>query len=233
VIPSTLVGLVLFAASIGPGYVYVRVAERREPRQERSPLLEAAELVFVGVIATSTAVLLGIQLAESTDLIDLGPLVDSPRDYILDHPLRVLGWLAILFVLSYGGAGLAARVTHWSAPPMIKPGYSAWDFVLADEPGIHRPYTTVELRDGRTLAGWIGGFTIEPSDPDKRELILVAPLKIKEAKGKPFKFLRDDSIVLQGSDILALSVQTHSDPRPKTLSKRVAEKVRRILPGHP
>jgi len=90
VIPDSLVGLVLFAASLGSGYVYVCVAELRQPRQERSQLVEAAELVFIGAIASSLAALLVAFTAEATGFSDLDVLADDGSTYAVDHPLRLL-----------------------------------------------------------------------------------------------------------------------------------------------
>jgi len=208
-IPTSLVGVILFAASIGPGYVYVRLSELREPRQKRSALLEAAELVFVGAIASSVAVLLSIAIATTTDLADVKALSAHTRNYVLEHPLRVLGLIAIGLAISYGGTALVAVLAHRGSPPTIKPGYSAWDLMLVDKPNEYRQYATAELRDGRVLSGFVGGFTLEPDEPAKRELILVAPVRIKGPGATGSMFLRDDAVVLQSADILAISTQTH------------------------
>jgi Family of unknown function (DUF6338) len=71
VIPSTLLGLVAFAASLGPGYVDVRVSEKREPRHERTQLLEAAELIVIGGLASSLAALVVLSLAHAAHVVDV------------------------------------------------------------------------------------------------------------------------------------------------------------------
>lgn len=213
-IPGTVLGLLLFAASLGPGYTYLRLAETREPRQERSQLVEAAELVLVGAMASAFASLLVIATAEATGLADIDRLASTPRMYIVDSPLRVLALLVAATLLANGGAALAAIAAHRGAEPTIKPGYSAWHFVLADEVGVHRKYATVEMRDGRSVAGWVAAYTVEPADPDKRELILATPLRIKAAGAESFEMMLDDGIILQGADIVAISVQTYVDRRP-------------------
>ena len=53
---SNVVGLALFVLLLAPGWVWVRVAEKRQVRPERSPLLEAVVLVITGVVFTSIAV---------------------------------------------------------------------------------------------------------------------------------------------------------------------------------
>lgn len=215
--------MLLFAASLGPGYTYVRLAERREPRQERSPLVEAAELVLVGTTASAIALLLVLAVTETADFADGDRLVSAPADYVVDSPLRVLGLLLTAGVLANGGAALVAVLMHRGSEASIKPGYSAWHFLLADEVGVHRKYATVELRDGRSVAGWVAAYTVEPADPDKRELILSTPLRVKKSSDGQFELMLDDGIILQGADIVAISVQTHVDRRmkPKPVLRRL------------
>lgn len=62
--PSSLTGLVLFAAFVLPGYVWMRVEETRRPRPNRSGLTEAADLVFIGLIATSLAAIIVVWFGE-------------------------------------------------------------------------------------------------------------------------------------------------------------------------
>lgn len=159
-IPGTVLGLLLFAASLGPGYTYLRLAETREPRQERSQLVEAAELVLVGAIASAFASLIVVASAEATGLADIDRLATAPRTYTVDSPLRVLALLVAATLRANGGAAIAAIIAHRGAEATIKPGYSAWHFVLADEVGVHRKYATVEMRDGRSVAGWVAAYTV-------------------------------------------------------------------------
>lgn len=90
----TLLGLLLFAASLGPGYVYLRVAELREPRQERSQLVEAAELVFAGVVASTIGSLVIVAIAEATETVDVDELALDPASYerLAPQDLRPVGY---------------------------------------------------------------------------------------------------------------------------------------------
>jgi hypothetical protein len=53
-VPSTVIGLVLFAALVVPGYVWIRAVEKLRPRPGRSGLTEVADLVFVGLLRAAS-----------------------------------------------------------------------------------------------------------------------------------------------------------------------------------
>jgi len=74
VIPTSLLGIVAFAATVGPGYLYVRVAEQWRPLVERTPLKEAAELFVVGSIATALGVFVALVLVTPLQTLSAAPL---------------------------------------------------------------------------------------------------------------------------------------------------------------
>jgi hypothetical protein len=74
VIPNTLLGIVVFAAAVGPGFLYVRIAELWRPYRERTPLREAAELVIVGSIASTAGVFVALILGDATGGLDTNKL---------------------------------------------------------------------------------------------------------------------------------------------------------------
>jgi hypothetical protein len=174
-----------------------------------------AELVFVGAIASTVGALLAISAAQHFHFASPDALSAHPREYVVANPLRALGLIAVGFAIAYGGAALVAIGIHPRAGASIRPGFSAWHFALAGKPGKFRVYATVELRDGRVLAGWAGAYTVEPEDPEKRELVLEGPVMVSRDEGVSFAYLRDNGIILQGQDILAISVQKGADP-PRT-----------------
>lgn len=99
-----MLGLILLLAGIGPGYVFVRVAERREPRIERSQLLEAAELLVVGAVLSTAAALVVLIITQATRALDLEALADNGVKYILREPIPNLTALLATLLLSYGAA---------------------------------------------------------------------------------------------------------------------------------
>jgi hypothetical protein len=69
-IPTTVAGVAVFLASLSPGYIWVRVAEVRVPRQRRTQLLEAAELVLLGGVFSVISVAAVYIFSVESGLID-------------------------------------------------------------------------------------------------------------------------------------------------------------------
>jgi hypothetical protein len=202
VIPDSLLGLLLFVGSIGPGFVWVLYAERRRPREERSAILEAAELAFVGVACTGISTLLVLAVIDAWDSLD----VDTSRlgsdgvTYIAEEPIKGLGTLLVILAFSYAIARVAARVKYGSTEPVVV-GLNAWDEMFALSEYQQMVYATAELRDGRCFAGWVYGWDAG-SAAGRRELTLQAPISVRlpggeatEVKGADFLALHQDEIV--------------------------------------
>jgi hypothetical protein len=98
-------------AAVGPGYVYVRSVERYEPKDERSTLREAVELVFIGALASGLSLLL-LVLGELVNGLDTTQIADKESDYFVTEPLRTLLAPVAYFVFSYGGVWGVARRGH-------------------------------------------------------------------------------------------------------------------------
>lgn len=205
--PDTLLGLVVFAAGAGPGYLYVRLSQAREPRYERTTLEEAAEFVVFGALSSGIAVLLALVIGEATNLLNTRALADDPTRYIATEPLRSLVALVLVVGVSYGGVWLVTVKVLHRGKATISPGETAWYGVFHRMlPEEHGAYATVELRDGRAVAGLVIAYTPEPEDP--REIVLSRPvdgsLWLRDAEGNTIE-LPDTFMVLQGADILAVS----------------------------
>jgi Family of unknown function (DUF6338) len=205
VIPGTLLGLLVFAASIGPGYVYVRVAERHRPRSERTALLETAELVSVGGFASALAFLLGLVIAKATGWIDLNSLANRGTEYVITHPARGLTFLLAVLLTSYGGTWLVAKRVYKKFPAAVT-HYPIWFAVLGDEMATRYVFATVELRDGRGVYGVVQHFSLEEAAPENREIVL-EPLSARRSGSHPWTPLDDESLILRASDIVAISVK--------------------------
>jgi hypothetical protein len=199
-IPGTLLGLLAFAASMGPGFVYFRVAERYELVPQRSPLEEATRLIVVGSLASLVAALAVLAAAEALDAVDTSALADDPGRYVVTEPIRSLGSLLAIFVLSYGGAALSAWLIHRRKAPSIRPGDAAWHGAFwrdrlgrgEDEGKPQAVWLTVELQDdGRLISGPLRSYTFGTDQP--RELTLSKPIILNDPKAGrreiPYDFL--------------------------------------------
>ena len=107
-IPDTLLALAIFLASIGPGFAYVRIAERRGPRIARTPLTELAELAVVGSATTALSAAAWVGIGEWSGLLDAGRLLTESEDYFRDEPGLVVAFVLTVLLTSYALAVGAA-----------------------------------------------------------------------------------------------------------------------------
>jgi hypothetical protein len=208
-IPTTLLGLVVFAASLAPGYVWTRVAEVRLPRHQRTQLLEAAELVFIGSAFSAVAFSAVYAISLSTSLIDADELAASGTDYFVRHPWRATVPFAGALLAASALAGLSARVLYRTHKRTIRHGYSAWHWAMRDlEDRV--TYATVDLRDGTSVAGVLWLQTAGDVPVTDRELVLARvngiPLSLKRPGDTNFYEIRDQALLIQGPDVLNLAV---------------------------
>ncbi len=204
--PDTLLGLVVFSAAAGPGYLYVRLSRAREPRYERTTLEEAAEFVVFGALSSALAILLTLGVGDAIGLLDADALRRDATAYVLEEPLRVLLALTVVLALSYGTVWLlTTRLIHRGAPT-ISPGETAWYAAFHRMlPEKHGAYVTVELRDGRAVAGIVVAYTPDADEP--REILLFSPvggsLWLRE-KDRTVRKLPDLFLILESTDILMI-----------------------------
>jgi hypothetical protein len=207
VIPNNLLGLLVFAASLGPGYVFIRVAERHRVRPGRTTLLEVAELVSVGAFASAVALLVGLFAADWTGWLDLEALSGDTGAYLRAHPERSLSFALAVLLASYAGTWIVAKALHRRIPASIRL-HSMWDEALSDDNGGRNVYATIELRDQRSIFGFVSFFTVGDNlPPDQRELALAQPLKARSSGRSSWVALNDDRVIIRASDIVALGVQ--------------------------
>lgn len=197
-IANSLAGFAFFVAGLGPGYLFIRVAEKHKPRPGRSTLFEAVEMVVVGAVASLLSIAAVLALADVTSFIDSRALALSPGTYLLTNAWRSLVVLATLLALAYGGTWVVAcRI--YGGDGAVDPGGSSWWEAFRRASAGRFVRVTVELRDGRRIAGQVGGFTAE--SVDNRELGLVAPIAAQAAPGAPARDLKDDFLLLREEDV--------------------------------
>src|SRR5690348_12924498 len=165
--PETLLGLVLFAASVGPGYVFIRIAERWEPQRKLTPLLEAAGLVVIGATASALAALLVLLVGEALGGIDSEQLAADRFTYVVREPGASLLALVAFLIVSYGSAAAIAylRYTPFDVKrehrKEIHPADDPWfKAFIRDAPKDHATAVTLGMRDGRRIDGILSAFSM-------------------------------------------------------------------------
>jgi len=211
VIPDTLLGLLLFIGAIGPGYVWLLVVERRRPSEERSAILEAAELSFVGILSTGVAafIVLGVVDGWESLGVDTSALATDGGKYLLQEPIKGIGTLLAIFGLSFGLAWGAAQIGQPDDPP-IKPGFNVWDRVFSLT-GPEKVFVTAELRDRRRFSGYVHAWDVGTGEED-RDLSLQAPIKVRPPGGPEYELSGVHFLALQQEEIVWLSATW--DPPP-------------------
>lgn len=201
---ANVLELLLLAAALGPGWVWVNVAERRVARPDRSGLLEAAELVVIGALCTTVAALVVLSAAQAVGAIDVADVRSDGAAYLLAQPGRSLPVIATLLCASYALAWGAARLTYGRHQPTQQPG-TVWREVLGARKGEAAAVATVELRDGRRIQGVVASYThTGPEQP--RELALAAPMRVQsDADATPVD-LPGEVLILHGEDIMSINV---------------------------
>jgi len=203
VIPATVTGLVVFLASVGPGYLYVRLVERWRPYRERTALREAAEIVVSGSLATLLGVVVASLVADAISLLDREDVLADPARHLLFEPARVALFVTVVLVVSYGLAFVMGRYSPGRGAEVFPDSgwYSAFERGLPQRHGI---VATVELDNGRAVAGVVRAFTAEPTPVDDRELILAAPpgqsMLVRDTTGQ-VQELVDQFLVVRGDQV--------------------------------
>jgi len=214
--PDSLFGLLLFLAGIGPGYVFLRVAERREPRQAGSVLLEFAELFVIGSATTAAASVVVLLLGGATHRFDLREWLAQGRAYVVDEPTRALAAVGAILLLSYLSAWVLARVLYKGRPASIRPEFSVWFQVFhVDERDPARAalrFATVELKDGRRVGGYVYAYSVDP-DTENREIALRAPIFAYAGSAGEPQLIPDEFLIIPSEQVVYVGVQVQNVPQ--------------------
>lgn len=193
----------VFAAALGPGYVFLRVEERRRPRASRSSLVQTVELAAIGATAFAISSLIVVSVGLRANWIETSKLAQGRSTYILQNGDTALALLVATLVLAYLIAWVAARLWLHGSKPSIFP-ISAWHEALEERSGT-APYVVLSLRDGRQVAGSVRAYTVDDRPLAERELVVASP-EIKLAEAQLFEEARHDAMIVQGGDVQTVAV---------------------------
>lgn len=218
-IPANLVGLLLFVLVLAPGWLWVRVAERRQVRPDRSALLEATELVVTGVISTAVAAVAVVGVGTAVGwLPNLHTVTAAGSTYVQDEPYESAVAVAAIFVLSLAGAYGIARLVYQGSEPSLIPAGSVWRDVFG-EGGEGQPiFVSTTLVDGRIVDGYLYSYSTDPDGGD-RDLALQAPIYVWSGDPPQRIHAPADRAVLRAEQMVAMWVRYDWD-RTKTRTGR-------------
>ena len=206
-IPGNLVGLLLFVLAVAPGWVWVRVAERRQVLPDRSTLLEAAQLVATGVVFTTAAAIAVLGIGTGVGwLPDLREITAVGSTFLYEEPYRSGLTLVAILGLSLVGAYGAARIVYRGQEPSLVPAGSVWRDVFG-EGGAGRPiFVSTTLVDGRVVDGYLYSYSTD-ADGGDQDLALQEPIHVWS--GEPAQRMRVPAhrAVLRAEQIVAMWVR--------------------------
>ncbi|MET7708926.1 DUF6338 family protein [Micromonospora sp. NPDC005413] len=198
-IPSSLLGLVLFVVLLAPGLAYVLRHERAVPAPSHSTLRETLRVVFVSVACLTFTGLLsaGLRLACPERTPNVRGLIQDPADFAREHHVQLVWWSLALITF-------ATLLGFFSADPRLLAGLrqmrskawaqrllgdapikdsSAWhqamsDLKSRDHAAIGRKkredetFIGVQMDDGTYVRGYLVSYSPGGVEDDQRELIL-------------------------------------------------------------
>jgi Family of unknown function (DUF6338) len=194
VIPTSILGVALVAAALGPGYVYVRVAREKQPRGSQSQSAELVEMLVIGALLSVASAGIVLSVAKETGYLNTAALAADFNTYLLTAPAKTFSALAGFYALAYLAAWGGAALKHRGATD-YKPDGSAWyDTFATCCPPKSIPFLTIELNDGRWIAGAYREATVERDE--NREICLQQPLGMAASAEAPMLPESDDEFVI-------------------------------------
>lgn len=241
-VPSSLIGAVLFLFLLAPGLAFVLRRERAVPEAQRSAFRETVQVVAASAISLFvTGLLLAAARAVWPDhTLNVRGLIRAPKTFFLDHHVQVAWWAVASLSAATLLAWIAAdprlprsRIARWlmrskmvgllNGPSASIKRSSAWYEVahLFDgyEPGLIQ--VGAQLDDGTYVIGYLDHYNIDTGESPDRDILLHGPLGLVTADGKKHN-LEPTYTVISARRIVRLDF-THLAPSAKPAPVFAAE----------
>jgi hypothetical protein len=223
--PSTLLGLAVFAICLAPGLAFIVARQRVAPQQTVSTMRETAQLVCVSLVADVVVLaLFGVVRSVWPDHTpDVGRLVREPAEYLRAAYLSVTWWavglLAVAVFLAWStGLGWTRRLLSFlpgvgSAVSPHESATSAWWLLFQDSPG-RRVHVGCALDDGTYVSGWLASYNTSITETGDRDLTLAAPIRYRAKGAAEAVELADTSaLIVSARNVVMVFVSYQSDGR--------------------
>jgi hypothetical protein len=203
-IPTTLVGLLLFVVLMTPGFVYQLRLERTLALGRESALREVLRIIVASLtcsaLSLAVAAILRVRRPGATP--DVGELVRRPHDYVVENYRLVGGWALMLLGIAcligfvaadprlrrFGARPAVQRPLRWllgSSPTDIDPN-SAWYRLMHLYDDLDPPlriYVGCELDDGSYVSGELYSVSTQPEETADRDLVIMGPILHRSEDG--------------------------------------------------
>lgn len=210
-IPSGAFAAALLVALI-PGWVFLKLRERRDAALPRNGLDELLEIFAVGLSTTGAAVLAWLLLPRSSTgwLLDPQALADAGTGVLADNVRQTALTLAVVLLLAL----LLAAGAAWLAGARTKSRFArvtVWTGALAEEDDKVR-WMGLHLRDGRLIEGRLLAYPTG-DEHERRDIALEGPIFVTEASAGSARRRTDLSrVILNEIDIKSITVRLVDPP---------------------
>jgi hypothetical protein len=204
VLPDAPIALFVLAALL-PGWIFLRLAERRAPRPERSGLAELVELAAVGfsTVACSALVVAELSWTPIPGLFNVRMWAHIRGGYLGQHIGSALLSMALIALLSYVLAVALFFVVYGFKSKGIHPESTVWYDALGRTPDGKHAWVGVQRTDGSLVEGFLLSYSY--TDEDAGGIALQAPMRLT-TPGQEAGDLALTRLVILGSQIQAISV---------------------------
>lgn len=198
--PTSVVGLLFFAALLVPGLVHLGARRTVIPYHQRlSPFMETTQLVAVS-LAVNSVILAAFGAARLNQTVndhtpDVRAILTAPRAYIVtvddNRLMYVAGWAAALLCLACLLAfALGRRLGPLKAidglfVPAVATVPMWWNVFRDCAPSGTVVFVGLQLQDGGYALGRLDWFSTEPEESADRDIVIAPPITLLDPAGEP------------------------------------------------
>ena len=188
-----------------PGWIFLRLAERRAPRPERSGLAELVELAAVGfsTVACSVLVVAGLSWTPIPGLFDVREWAHIRSGYLGQHIGSALLSTTFIVLISYALAVALFLIVYGFKSKRIHPESTVWYDALGRTPDGNYAWVGVQRPDGSLVEGFLLSYSY--ADEEAGGIALQAPMRLT-TPGHEAGELALTRLVIPGNQIQAISV---------------------------
>jgi hypothetical protein len=207
VLPDSLPVLVV-ALALVPGWLYLRLRERRRPPSTAAGLSQLLEVVAVGLATTgiSVFVLSLIPHRWVPWLIDVEAWAAVGDDHLRQNIRASVVSVGAVLVLASLAAVALHNVLRASSSDSFDAESSVWGHALGRHPEDTVPWVGLQLRDGPLVEGVLHSLSLGQEAQDERDIALKRPIRVTEKGQQAPTDSNVDRLVVPSREILHITV---------------------------
>jgi hypothetical protein len=211
VLPDSL-GVLVIVLALVPGWLYLRLRERRRPPSSATGLSQLLQVVAAGLLTTGISVLvLSLVLSLIPHrrlpwLIDLRAWGALGDDYLRHNVRNSVISVAVVLVLASLAALALDRLQRSDSSDRFHPESSVWGQALGNRPNGTVPWVGLKLRDGPLVEGVLHSLSFGHEDQDERDIAITRPIRVTDEDGGSAREVEIDRVVVPGREIQYISV---------------------------